>query len=163
MYHLLNKDNPLMHQHVIHVGRHELIRQHFNYHALKNQPLPMWYNRRVISINDNLQEEMQMRDILPADALFIRCQDDDSMTEAQAFLIWREVYNWPHANYVVHCYLGVSRSAAVAKWIAETLNIYDVELESYQGFNQHIYDLLRSMGDPEIRMRAELSVIGSQS
>ena len=92
MNYSFNKDNPMLRQHVIHVGRHELLRQHFEYNSIAGQRTPqfapIWLRRKVISINDNLQEEMQMREILPVDTLYIRCTDDDSMTEEQACQIW---------------------------------------------------------------------------
>ena len=81
-----HKDHPLMYQHVIHVGRHELIRQHTNYINTFTR-VPIWYNRVTISINDSVQEEVQMRSILPINSLFVLCPDDDSMTEEQATTI----------------------------------------------------------------------------
>ena len=141
MYHLFNKDNPLMHQHVIHVGRHELLKQHAAFLA-NNVPLPIWFNRVTISINDTIREESQMRDVFEDAGLYVLCQDDESMTQQQAEQIYQFVTENCYGNFVVHCYLGVSRSAAVAKWITEYLGIGDVEMETYVGFNQHIYNLL---------------------
>lgn len=41
---------------------------------------------------------------------------------------------------IVHCKAGVSRSAAVAKWICES---YGMPFrENYTQFNQHVYELL---------------------
>ena len=41
---------------------------------------------------------------------------------------------------VVHCPAGISRSAAVAKWIAE---VYDLPFNhEYDRFNKHVYNLL---------------------
>ena len=43
---------------------------------------------------------------------------------------------------LVHCWAGVSRSAAVAKWISES---YDLSFpKDYEYHNKHVYDLLRS-------------------
>lgn len=41
---------------------------------------------------------------------------------------------------IVHCRAGISRSAAVAKWIAET---YEIEFNhEYPHYNKHVYRLL---------------------
>ena len=145
----LHKNNPFLRQHVLHVGRHELIRQDKvdNGHSI-------WKSRAVISINDTQPELTQMMNILTysnsrAD-LFLLCADDDSMTLEQAKQIQRFVWTHHHENFLVHCYLGVSRSAAVAKWINDYLKLGDEELNDYKGYNKHIYDLLSSLGEVDL-------------
>jgi len=41
---------------------------------------------------------------------------------------------------VVHCHAGVSRSAAVAKWISERFGLYFPE--GYALYNKHVYETL---------------------
>ena len=135
-----NQSNPLFKQHVVTCSRHVLIRQEQEAYQ------PIWHNRKVISINDTEAELTQMQSILPEwNTLFVLCLDDDSMTEEQARAIRDFVLRHHHDNFLVHCYLGASRSPAVAKWIAETLRIDDPELEAYVGYNQHVYDTLQQV------------------
>jgi predicted protein tyrosine phosphatase len=48
---------------------------------------------------------------------------------------------------LVHCWAGVSRSAGVAKWIAQQ---YDLPfLASYSLYNKHVYSLLCKIGDTQ--------------
>lgn len=68
---------------------------------------------------------------------FLEC-----MTEEQAKAIVGFVRKVAPAveGILVHCNAGVSRSAAVAKWIAEQ---YDLPLNSrYDKFNQHVFEQL---------------------
>lgn len=47
-------------------------------------------------------------------------------------------------SIVVHCRAGISRSAAVSKWIAETYQLpFD---HDYQHYNKHVYQLLSEVG-----------------
>lgn len=47
-------------------------------------------------------------------------------------------------GFLIHCRAGVSRSAAVAKWISGEFRIpFD---RSYDKFNRHVYELLISAG-----------------
>ena len=45
-------------------------------------------------------------------------------------------------DIVVHCFLGVSRSGAVAKYINEYLGLGDEYLENYTGHNRFVYNKL---------------------
>ena len=50
---------------------------------------------------------------------------------------------------MVHCKAGISRSAAVAKWIAEK---YELPLEHrYESYNRHVYRLLKEANEIWVR------------
>lgn len=129
--------HPLIGQHVIHVDRRTLLKQATSRHTL-------WSDRVAISINDTAQEEQEMRGlIIGTPALFLSFADDEQgMTEAQAQAIRSFVDAHADRSFLVHCFLGVSRSAAVAKWINEYLDLNDAEQASYKGYNRHVYGLL---------------------
>ncbi len=136
----LNKNNPLFKQHVVTCGRHELIRQErFEGH-------PIWCGRSVISINDTTAEVEAMQDCFwgCTGVLVLQFADDDSMTNEQADAIRQFVYQHHHTNFLVHCFLGCSRSVAVAKWIAEYLRIEDPELAAVKSYNTHVYAQLKA-------------------
>jgi predicted protein tyrosine phosphatase len=74
------------------------------------------------------------------------------MTEAHAIDIARFVRTVaPDVNtIVVHCKGGISRSAAVAKWIAEAYNLpFD---HRYSSFNKHVHRLLVNANQRILRM-----------
>lgn len=139
MEYFFQRNSPFLRQHVLHVDRGTLVRQF----VAGGQPL--WHTRSTISISDTVAEMEQMKSILPShNSLFLVFDDDDeSMVAAQAQEIREFVLARPLDNFLVHCYMGISRSAAVAKWIAEQLNIEDPEMEAYKGYNRHVYALLK--------------------
>lgn len=47
------------------------------------------------------------------------------------------------AGVLVHCKAGVSRSAAIAKWIATQFNLPN---DHYAGYNRHIFAVLSEVG-----------------
>jgi predicted protein tyrosine phosphatase len=56
---------------------------------------------------------------------------------------------------VVHCHAGISRSGAVAKWIAEQ---YKLDFnQDYQLFNKHVY---RQLVEAEQRTKKNSDVAG---
>lgn len=83
----------------------------------------------------------------------LRLEFDDIDTEEEPYILFseqqgREVIEF--ANFaatngtegiLVHCYAGVSRSAAVAKWIADR---YQLPFpDKYMLYNKHVYKVLR--------------------
>ena len=85
----------------------------------------------------------------------LRLEFDDIDTEEEPYILFNEA----HANRIiefvtevrdgheiegilVHCQAGISRSAAVAKWIAER---YQLPFPNkYSLYNKHVYRVLRS-------------------
>lgn len=135
----LNKDNPLFKQHVITCGRHVILRQE------EVEPSPIWLARSVISISDTEAEEVAMRDCFWGcnGVLYLMFADDDaSFTEVHARQIYDHVYKHHRDNFLVHCFLGCSRSVAVAKWMVEYLGVDDLELTEIKSFNHHVYNTL---------------------
>lgn len=48
-------------------------------------------------------------------------------------------------NYVIHCYMGISRSAAVAKFINDYYNMSDSVLNTYLIYNKQVYNALNAV------------------
>ena len=64
------------------------------------------------------------------------------MNEEHARQIVEFVRGLPHEvnGVLVHCQAGISRSAAVAKWISREFGLpFDA---GYRAFNQHVFDML---------------------
>lgn len=139
MEYFFQRNNPLLRQHVLHVDRSTLVRQS------TSGEQPLWHTRATISISDTVAEMEQMKTILPPHkSLFLVFDDDDeSMVAAQAQAIREFVLARPLDSFLVHCYMGISRSAAVAKWIVEQLDVDDPEMEAYKHYNKHVYSLLK--------------------
>lgn len=112
--------------------------------AERNAGQPDW---AIISITES--GGAQLRDGW-LDVLRLRFQDTDDINDP---FIFQPYHAWVIDDFVekvkqngatgilVHCYAGVSRSAAVAKWIAtcEELPFN----ERYQLYNKHVYNVLR--------------------
>jgi len=61
--------------------------------------------------------------------------------DAQDIIDWLKEYENTLLTVLVHCAQGISRSAAVAKFIAE---VYSLDFpKSYSSYNKHVYNLLR--------------------
>lgn len=125
---------------------------------------PGWADWAVISINDPFAALGEARlmpgwhaiytcafhDVDPANPSaeideFLICMNDE---QAQGIInFMREVA--PHVQGVlVHCNSGVSRSAAVAKWIAENFSLpFNIRYDKY---NQHVYQCLVTAGEARI-------------
>lgn len=129
--------NPLIKQHVIYCGRH----------AFLNNP-SLWKTRKVISISDNDDEYYQMCELLDDyDSMCIVFADDDkSFTEGDARWMISFINQFKeNSNFVVHCFVGASRSAAVAKFIVEYLKLDDSDTANLKYYNEHVYNTLKSL------------------
>ena len=103
-------------------------------------------NTAVISINDTDKEKKEMskltQDICPA--LILAFKDDEyGFTKQHA----KQIQDFVKANknkvFVVHCFAGVSRSAAVARWIEDTVDGKNSHrLARYTLYNKHVYNTL---------------------
>lgn len=142
----LHKENPFLNQHVLTCGRHELVRQG------EDRPDPIWRGRKVISISDTALEELEMVyaiSLSERDMLTLAFADDHvAFTEDQAQQIVDFVREHHHHNFLVHCFIGASRSVAVAKWLVEYLNINDPELADITSYNHHVYNTLKRVSTP---------------
>lgn len=119
-----------------------------------------WPDWAVISITEDYKAELQ-------DGWFAICRqsfhdvDPDIgcmvphvlMTTNNALSIVEFVHRVaPNVDGIlVHCKAGISRSAAVAKWIAER---FDLPLEHrYESYNRHVYRMLKEADDVWKRSR----------
>lgn len=118
----------------------------------------------LISISDTHSEAHQMRELwldnkIDANAaLFLKFQDiDDNSSgftdkDAQRVINFVQESVVKRKDIVVHCFAGISRSGAVAKFVNEHWGLGDEYLETYQGHNRHIYyKLLENAGVPTLR------------
>lgn len=85
----------------------------------------------------------------------LRLEFDDIDVEEEPYIIFNELHAEQIIDFVteacdshevegilIHCQAGISRSAAVAKWIAER---YELPFpDKYMLFNKHVYRVLRS-------------------
>jgi predicted protein tyrosine phosphatase len=114
---------------------------------------PAWRNWAVISITDlNFADAPLQEDWL--DVLRLKFDDISEMDhdgyvrmdELQAHAIIefaRRMHEDERCEGIlVHCWAGVSRSAAVAKWISEKYGLPFPK--DYEYANQHVYKLLRA-------------------
>lgn len=106
-------------------------------------------NTAFISINDSSYEAEEMiKWFGDANCLILRFPDvDDSagISQDQA----DEIVKFIHRNrsvetFIVHCFLGVSRSAAVAKWINDHYGLDLPHLEAYDIHNKRVYQMLEA-------------------
>ena len=112
---------------------------------------PAWRNWAVISITDVGTNDAQLNqgwlDVL-------RLGFDDIDHEIAGYVLMGDLHARAIIQFVmrmhddkrcegilVHCWAGVSRSAAVAKWIAERYKLRFPD--GYEYANQHVYMLLR--------------------
>jgi len=107
----------------------------------------------LISITDPTGSDAVLFEEAWGDILRVRFHDVDSeyrgesgyhsITEEQAdaIIAWLREHEDEFKKIVVHCWAGISRSAAVAKFIAE---VYDLQFpESYSLYNRFVYSTLR--------------------
>lgn len=115
---------------------------------LKNNEVPD--NTLIISINDTeteieqvmaLWKRMGNRKSVCID-VYRFSDDNESFLERQAEAIQHTVDVEPYSNIIVHCFLGISRSAAVAKWLNDYLQLDIPKYNEYRQHNIHVYDTL---------------------
>lgn len=113
---------------------------------------PAWSNWAVISINDSGSNDAPLQigwqqilrlsfdDIDHDDAEYLLF----SALHAQSILEFVELCNDENVEGIlVHCKKGISRSAAVAKWICQKHGLsFPVDYDEY---NKHIYTVLREV------------------
>lgn len=108
----------------------------------------------LISISDTNKEKslmkkywLQRKSDENAD-LFLNFKDiegvESRFTDAKAGAIIRFVEETfkKKKDLVVHCFAGVSRSGAVAKWVNDHYMLMDSYLSEYRGYNVHVYCVL---------------------
>ena len=121
------------------------------------------YDYDLISISDTNKEKKEIRKLWlehkenDSAAIFLNFADDiecSNFTEEKANSICKfanESFN-KNKDILVHCYAGISRSAAIAKFINEHYKLNDQYLSEYQSHNLGIYyGLLESAGVETLR------------
>lgn len=127
---------------VTHMSRFDMKRM------LKNKEVPD--NTVIISINDTDGEESEIISLWDDYhnysnlVTYIFKDDEESFSELQANCIVEDVEFAKNygKNIIVHCFAGVSRSAAVAKWINDYLKLGIEKYNDYTQHNKHVYDTL---------------------
>jgi len=117
-----------------------------------------------ISISDTWGETHQMRELWLGNkieanaALFLKFADiDDNSSgftdkDADRIVQFAQESYIKRKDIVVHCFAGISRSGAVAKFVNEYWALGDVVLDTYVGHNRHVYyKLLEQAGVPTQR------------
>jgi len=110
-------------------------------------------NTDLISINDNDDEEFEMRSAWDQfsnknNATFFIFRDEDSddsgfsLEDASVMISAIEQAINSNNDIVVHCWAGISRSGAVAKFINDYLKIDSPHLNTYNLHNRFIYKRL---------------------
>ena len=118
----------------------------------------------LISISDTNKEKQAVRAAWLANkadanaAIFlnfldindIACQLTDA--KAQRIVDFSTSTFRKRKDLVVHCYMGISRSGAVAKFVNDYWGLGDRYLEDYVGHNKYVYyTLLERAGVPTLR------------
>lgn len=103
----------------------------------------------VISFSDNSRERDDMYKAVghKFHSLFYVVKDDDNDFSIEtAKQIKSFVDKFKDKTFVVHCFAGISRSAAVARWIELYLNKkLPPRLQNYAPYNKHIFDTLEAL------------------
>jgi predicted protein tyrosine phosphatase len=111
---------------------------------------PAWSNWAIISITDSGTTIAPLQDGWSA---VLRVEFDDIAQPEAPYRIFTEGMAREIIEFVmrcsaedlegllVHCSAGISRSAAVAKWIAEKYRLGFPE--GYEKYNKHVYRLLK--------------------
>lgn len=136
------KDNPLLKQHVIYCGRHAVLRDP-----------DLTKTRVLISINDTVAEMRQIAELLANNPLNVyqfcfldvEAGDVGAMDLSTAKSIVQYIEDCKDSNFLVHCFAGASRSAAVAKFIVEYLQLDDQGTANLKHYNKHVYNMLKSI------------------
>lgn len=113
-----------------------------------------YFDRNIcdfISISDTNSEAAEMRELWLDNkidnnaAVFLRFQDVDDGSGGFTDQKAKRIVNFLQESYVkrkdviVHCFAGISRSGAVAKFANEYWGLGDQYLEDYKGHNIHVY------------------------
>lgn len=103
----------------------------------------------VISINDTDDDAGYMHCVLDKYECIIEIFADvdggfDSINDDQARRIVSFIDSNKDKRIVVHCWAGVSRSGAIAKFINEHLGINDASLSAYGLYNHWVFNALKA-------------------
>ena len=108
----------------------------------------------IISLNDTETEQKEMEQHVYLhtqcdNKIFMTFQDVDhpdngGISNRQAKKLFQFIKENEGKSFVVHCFAGVSRSAAVAKFIQEYYDIDDPILESYKIYNRMVFSKLNA-------------------
>ena len=100
----------------------------------------------VISVNDTEQELHEIKDLLSeaCEVLSLVVKDDDEdFNDAHAEEIKKFVNANSEKSILVHCFAGISRSAAIARWAEyELFGELSPRMKNYSVYNKHVYDVL---------------------
>jgi len=114
------------------------------------QARPAWPNWAVISVNDTCTYPANLK---PGWERVLRLTFDDIDAEQEPYQLFsaeqgREVIEFVKDftlsggdGILVHCNAGISRSAAIAKWVAERYRLPFPN--SYNLYNKHVFNTLR--------------------
>jgi len=107
----------------------------------------------IISISDNEKERNEMQSLYnnQSTAIFLAFKDIDSGESGLTKDDCKKVIELAqyavdnNLKIIVHCFAGVSRSGAVAKWINDYLaKRQEQYLTDYKGYNRYVYQMLES-------------------
>jgi len=115
--------------------------------------IPLLGGATIISVNDTMREMQQVKgkimsyskpDYNPELTNLIFRDDEEHFSLNQAYLVLDAVNAAYEAqrDIYVHCFMGVSRSGAIAKFANEYLGLGDVHLDGYQNYNKHVFTML---------------------
>ena len=71
--------------------------------------------------------------------------NDDGIPSDEAQRLVDFIKKHPDKDFIVHCFMGISRSGAVAKFINEYYDMNDVILNTYTGYNKQVYNSLNAV------------------
>jgi len=103
-------------------------------------------NVAIISINDTPYEYDEMLELLEGSnfsiSMFQDTDDNNGISPLQAKCLLSFIDKNYDKDFYVHCFAGVSRSGAIAKFINEYLDCGIFYLEDYNGHNRRVYNQL---------------------
>lgn len=128
----------------------------YQFKEMLKRPISSENGIAMISISDNVREMEEMETLVAGSindhpTLFLYFSDDESsmcIDEAKQIV---DFINKHHSKtMIVHCFAGVSRSGAVAKFINDFFDRGEWWLEDYQGYNRYVYQMLQAASGTSI-------------
>ena len=105
-----------------------------------------------ISISDTKREQGEIESLFtfteidPYAYITLSFPDnDDGIPSNEAQRLVDFIKSHPDKDFIVHCFMGISRSGAVAKFINEYYDMNDVILNTYTGYNKQVYNSLNAV------------------